>query len=227
MNKLSHIAFIMDGNGRWAKARGLSRTTGHYYGLKAMKEIIRSVYELEIKSVSFYAFSLENWKRPKSEVDYLIKLLTKEINNPQLKNWLIKYEVKFIWNGFENNLSKKLIFKIKELMDLTKDFTKMNLQIMFNYGSQQKIVSCVNEMINSNITINETSLMEALDPYNLGPIDLLIRTSGEHRISNFMLYELSYAEIIFNSKYWPEYNKQILLDDIEIFKNTSRRYGAI
>lgn len=217
----------MDGNGRWAKARGLSRTTGHYYGLKAMKEIIRSVYELEIKSVSFYAFSLENWKRPKSEVDYLIKLLTKEINNPQLKNWLIKYEVKFIWNGFENNLSKKLIFKIKELMDLTKDFTKMNLQIMFNYGSQQKIVSCVNEMISSNITINETSLMEALDPYNLGPIDLLIRTSGEHRISNFMLYELSYAEIIFNSKYWPEYNKQILLDDIEIFKNTSRRYGAI
>lgn len=217
----------MDGNGRWAQAKGLSRTTGHYHGLKAMKQIINDVYDLGIKSVSFYAFSLENWKRPKSEVNYLIKLLNKEINNPKLEKWLIEHQVKFIWNGFSINLDPSLITKINNLMELTKDFSKMNLQIMFNYGSQQKIVAAVNHLIQTNQEVNQDSLMNTLDPYRLGPVDLLIRTSGEQRLSNFMLYELSYAEIIFNKKYWPDYNKQSLLLDIEQFENTSRRYGAV
>lgn len=217
----------MDGNGRWAQAKGLPRTTGHYHGLKAMKQIINDVYDLGIKSVSFYAFSLENWKRPKSEVNYLIKLLNKEINNPKLEKWLIEHQVKFIWNGFSTNLDPILITKINNLMELTKDFSNMNLQIMFNYGSQQKIVAAVNHLIQTNQEVNQDSLMNTLDPYRLGPVDLLIRTSGEQRLSNFMLYELSYAEIIFNKKYWPDYNKQSLLLDIEQFENTSRRYGAV
>lgn len=217
----------MDGNGRWAQAKGLSRTTGHYHGLKVMKQIINDVYDLGIKSVSFYAFSLENWKRPKSEVNYLIKLLNKEINNPKLEKWLIEHQVKFIWNGFSTNLEPSLVTKINNLMELTKDFSKMNLQILFNYGSQQKIVAAVNHLIQTNQEVNQDSLMNTLDPYRLGPIDLLIRTSGEKRLSNFMLYELSYAEIIFNKKYWPDYNKQLLLLDIEQFENTSRRYGAV
>lgn len=217
----------MDGNGRWAQARALPRTTGHYYGLKAMKQIIEDAYDLEIKSVSFYAFSVENWKRPKSEVNYLMKLLNKEINRPDLKKWLIEHQVRFIWNGFVDGLDPILVDKINSLMDFTKDFTKMNLQIMFNYGSQQKIVAAVNHLITTHQEVNQTTLMETLDPYHLGPVDLLIRTSGEQRLSNFMLYELSYAEIIFNQKYWPDYNKQSLLEDLAKFANTSRRYGAV
>lgn len=217
----------MDGNGRWAQAKALPRTTGHYYGLKAMKKIIEDVYDLGIKSVSFYAFSLENWKRPKAEVNYLIKLLSKEINHPDLKKWLVEHQVRFIWNGFDIGLNSSLIKKINNLMELTKDFSKMNLQIMFNYGSQQKIVAAANYLIDTNQEINQDSLMEVLDPYKLGPVDLLIRTSGEQRLSNFMLYELSYAEIIFNQKYWPDYNKESLLIDLEKFANKSRRYGAL
>lgn len=227
MNNLSHLAFIMDGNGRWAQAKALPRTTGHYHGLKAMKQIIEDVYDLGIKSVSFYAFSLENWKRPKAEVNYLIKLLTKEINRPDLKRWLVEHQVRFIWNGFDIGLNPSLIKKINNLMALTKDFSKMNLQIMFNYGSQQKIAAAANYLINTDQEINQDSLMEVLDPYKLGPVDLLIRTSGEQRLSNFMLYELSYAEIIFNQKYWPDYNKESLLIDLEKFANKSRRYGAL
>lgn len=217
----------MDGNGRWAQAKALPRTTGHYHGLKAMKQIIEDVYDLGIQSVSFYAFSLENWKRPKTEVNYLIKLLSKEINHPDLKKWLIEHQVRFIWNGFEAGLNSSLVKKINNLMELTKDFSKMNLQIMFNYGSQQKIVAATNYLIKTNQEVNQTTLMEALDPYKLGPVDLLIRTSGEQRLSNFMLYELSYAEIIFNQKYWPDYDKQSLLQDLDKFSNKSRRYGAI
>lgn len=217
----------MDGNGRWAQNKSLPRTTGHYYGLKAMKQIIKDVYDLGIKSVSFYAFSLENWKRPKDEVNYLIKLLNKEIDHPNLKKWLIDNQVRFIWNGFIDGLAPNLIKKINYLIDLTKDFSKMNLQIMFNYGSQQKIISAVNYLIQKKQDVDQESFMNILDPYELGPVDLLIRTSGEQRLSNFMLYELSYAEIIFNKKYWPDYNKQSLLLDLKKFKNTSRRYGAI
>lgn len=217
----------MDGNGRWAQAKALPRTTGHYHGLKAMKKIIEDVYDLGIKSVSFYAFSLENWKRPKAEVNYLIKLLSKEINHPDLKKWLVEHQVRFIWNGFNIGLNPSLIKKINNLMALTKDFSKMNLQIMFNYGSQQKIIAAANYLVNTNQEINQDSLMKVLDPYKLGPVDLLIRTSGEQRLSNFMLYELSYAEIIFNQKYWPDYNKESLLIDLEKFANKSRRYGAL
>lgn len=217
----------MDGNGRWAQARALPRTAGHHHGLKVMKQIIEDVYDLGIKSVSFYAFSLENWKRPKGEINYLIKLLSKEINHPDLKKWLVEHQVRFIWNGFDLGLNSNLIKKINNLMELTKDFSKMNLQIMFNYGSQQKIIAAANHLIKTNQEINQETLMETLDPYNLGPVDLLIRTSGEQRLSNFMLYELSYAEIIFNKKYWPDYNKQSLLMDLEQFANKSRRYGAI
>lgn len=227
MQTVNHIAFIMDGNGRWAKHRGLPRTKGHFQGLKAMKDIINACYELQIKSVSFYAFSLENWKRPKQEVNYLINLLQKEINNPKLLKWLLDHDVKFIWNGFTTNLDKSLIDKINNLMLETQNCKTMNLQIMFNYGSQQKVVSAVNDMVAKQLIINEQNLLSCLDPHQLGPVDLLIRTSGEQRLSNFMLLELSYAELIFNKKYWPDYDKASLLLDLDEFYSRTRRYGAI
>lgn len=227
MVKINHLAFIMDGNGRWAKQRGLLRTQGHYAGLKAMKNIIQSCYELKIKTISFYAFSTENWNRPKQEVAYLISLLNSEINNPKLLKWLLNNDVRLIWNGFSDGLDPKLIFQIQQLMQKTQNCSTMNLQIMFNYGSQQKIAVTINDMIVKKININMQNITECLDPFQLGPIDLLIRTSGEQRLSNFMLWELSYSELIFNSKYWPDYDKNSLLLDLEEFNNRNRRYGNI
>lgn len=227
MNKLNHLAIIMDGNGRWAKQRNLPRINGHKNGLIAMKKIINKSLELNIPSISFFAFSTENWNRPKSEVDYIINLLKDEINNEKFIKWLINNNVKFIWNGFQKNLPNDLINKINFLENKTKHHSKMNLQILFNYGSQQKIVEAVNNLINDHKEITTTSLMSKLDPNNLGPIDLMIRTSGEYRISNFMLFELSYSEFIFNDKYWPDYDENELESDIQKYYNRNRRYGAI
>lgn len=217
----------MDGNGRWAKQRNLPRINGHKNGLVAMKKIINKSLELNIPSISFFAFSTENWNRPKVEVDYIINLLTNEIDSKKFLKWLINNNVRLIWNGFTNNLSNDLITKIHSLQEKTKHHSKMNLQILFNYGSQQKIVEAANSLVSENKEITTSSLMQKLDPYNLGPIDLMIRTSGEHRISNFMLYELSYSEIIFNDKYWPDYNETELESDIQKYYNRDRRYGAI
>lgn len=227
MNKLNHLAIIMDGNGRWAKQRNLSRINGHKNGLIVMKKIINKSLELNIPSISFFAFSTENWNRPKLEVDYIIDLLNNEINNKKFIKWLINNNVRFIWNGFQENLSNDLINKIHFIEEKTKHHSKMNLQILFNYGSQQKIIEAVNNLINKNIKVTKMSLMTQLDPYNLGPIDLMIRTSGEYRISNFMLYELSYSELIFNNKYWPDYDENELESDIQKYYNRNRRYGAI
>ena len=217
----------MDGNGRWAKQRNLPRINGHKNGLIAMKKIINKSLELNIPSITFFAFSTENWNRPKLEIDYIINLLTNEIDSKKFLKWLIDNNVRLIWNGFTNNLSNDLITKIHLLEEKTKNHSKMNLQILFNYGSQQKIVEAVNNLIKENQKITTSSLMKKLDPYNLGPIDLMIRTSGEHRISNFMLYELSYSEIIFNDKYWPDYDESELELDIQKYYNRDRRYGAI
>lgn len=165
MVKINHLAFIMDGNGRWAKQRGLLRTQGHYAGLKAMKNIIQSCYELKIKTISFYAFSTENWNRPKQEVAYLISLLNSEINNPKLLKWLLNNDVRLIWNGFSDGLDPKLIFQIQQLMQKTQNCSTMNLQIMFNYGSQQKIAVTINDMIVKKININMQTITECLDPF--------------------------------------------------------------
>ena len=227
MDKPNHIAFIMDGNGRWANTKGLSRLIGHNKGLESMKEIIRVCLEQEIRSISFFAFSTENWDRPISEVNHLIKLLKSEIINPKLLEWLNKNNVRFIWNGFTTNLPIELVDAIKLLMIKTQSNSKMNLQIMFNYGSQQKIVEAVNCLILNNKPITNETLTAELDKYQLGMVDLLIRTSGEQRLSNFMLYELSYSEIIFNKQYWPDYNRQLFLNDLLIFSQRKRRFGKI
>lgn len=227
MNNLNHLAFIMDGNGRWAKQHGLQRINGHNKGLKAMKEIINECLSLNIPTITFFAFSTENWNRPKQEVNFLINLLKKEIDNPKLLEWLNTNNVRFIWNGFSDNLDEHLINKINHLQRMTSNNTKMNLQILFNYGSQQKIVSACNNLINANIPITISSLKQELDPFSLGEIDLLIRTSGEQRISNCLLFEIAYSEFIFNKKYWPEYTPNDLKIDLQEFNNRQRRYGKI
>lgn len=216
----------MDGNGRWATAQNKPRTYGHKQGLLAMKEIIKSCLELNINCASFYAFSTENWNRPKSEVDYLIKLLENEILNKKLIKWLMDNSVRLIWNGFKNNMNPKLIESIHKIEKMTANNKSMTLQIMFNYGSRQKIIEAFNKIHPSSL-VTVDLFSKYINPHNLPDLDLIIRTSGENRISNFMLWELSYSEIIFNKTLWPDYNKKELMHDIDEFNKRKRRYGNI
>ena len=227
MNELKHIAFIMDGNGRWAKLRNKPRTFGHQKGLINLKNIINCCLELKIPCVSFFAFSTENWQRPKNEVDFLIKLLKSQIIDKKVKQWLMTNNVKFIWNGFTNNMDNTIIKKIHELEYLTRNNSKMIVQIMFNYGSRQKIISTLSQIVDNKLEINLENFEKINNPHNLPNLDLLIRTSGENRISNFMLWELSYSEIIFNPTLWPDYNKNVLLNDINEYNKRVRRFGKI
>ena len=227
MNNLKHIAFIMDGNGRWAKQKGMPRTYGHLKGVESLKKTVNACYELGIKVVSLFAFSTENWNRPQLEISYLMKLLKDNLSNKDTINWFKKHEVRFVWNGQTTNLSKDILSSINQLMFETKDFTKMTIQVMFNYGSRLAIVDAVKQLQQDNREVNVDNLNQALNKFNLPELDLLIRTSGENRISNFMLWELSYAEIIFNPIYWPDYSKEELEKDIEIYQNRQRRFGGL
>ncbi len=227
MNKLNHIAFIMDGNGRWAKKQNKPRTFGHQKGLKAMKNIINSCLELNIPCISFFAFSTENWNRPKTEVNYLIKLLKSQMESKKIQNWFISNNVKFIWNGFTSNIDQDIIESIYKLEEITKNNSKMIVQIMFNYGSKQKIIETLKRLVDEKLSINIDNFEKIHNHHNLPDLDLIIRTSGENRISNFMLWELSYSEIIFNPTLWPDYNKNILLNDISEYNKRVRRFGKI
>ena len=227
MNDLKHIAFIMDGNGRWAKLRNKPRTFGHKHGLRTMKEIINSCLKLNIECVSFFAFSTENWNRPHDEVNYLLKLLKTEMLSDRIKQWFIDNNVRFIWNGFEDNIEKDILLAIRKLELLTEKNSKMTIQIMFNYGSRQKIISVCKTIIENNLSMDIENFSKINNPHNLPDLDLVIRTSGENRISNFMLWELSYSEIIFNNTLWPDYNNKSLLEDIENYNKRVRRFGRI
>lgn len=226
MKTPSHIAFIMDGNRRWARENNLSTTDGHYHGLKAMKEIIKECIKREIKNISFFCFSIENWKRNEHEIQFLMKLIAREINNTRFEDWLINNNVKLVWNGTEDNLNSKLIQKIKNLMLLTANNNRTKLQLCFNYGSQQKIVETINDIKKTKNKITMECFWTFLDRHQMGPVDLLIRTSGEKRISNFLLFEIAYAEIIFNKKYWPDYKAEDFENDLQEFYRRQRRYGS-
>lgn len=227
MNIIKHIAFIMDGNGRWAKQRNKPRTFGHKNGLVAMKNIVKACLELNIECISFYAFSTENWDRSPREVNYLLKIFKNEILGDRLKKWLIDNSVRFIWNGFKERMNNEVLESINILENLTKNNSRMTLQIMFNYGSRQKIIETFQNLIKKRINPTIENFNMEINPNNLPELDLLIRTSGEERISNFMLWELCYSEIIFNKKLWPDYNKQDLILDIENYKNRKRRFGKV
>jgi len=225
-SSLKHLAIIMDGNGRWAKERGLSRTKGHEQGAETIRHITTYCAEDdEIESVTFYAFSTENWKRPKLEVEFLMKLLDK-----YLKNELATYQkhgIKFQAIGNINEFSTTLQKRIKETEVQTKDNKSLTQVLALNYGGRAEITMAVNNLISqgkTSVTENEISL--ALQtPYK--DIDLLIRTSGEERISNFLLWQLSYAELYFTPTSWPDFTAKELEDIIRQFKTRNRRFGDI
>ncbi|HIP29090.1 MAG TPA: di-trans,poly-cis-decaprenylcistransferase [Sulfurovum sp.] len=223
---LKHLAIIMDGNGRWAKERGLKRTKGHEKGADAIRDITTYCSDhLSIETVTFYAFSTENWKRPKLEVEFLMKLLDtylkKELSVYQ------KHNVRFQAIGDMAGFSKSLQKRIKETEELTKDNTSLTQILALNYGGRAEIVNTVNQLIeNGKTVITEEEISQGLQtPYQ--DIDLLIRTSGEERISNFLLWQISYAEFYFSPTLWPDFNVNELDEIIKNYTQRTRRFGGV
>jgi len=223
-NKLEHLAIIMDGNGRWAKQRSQPRTNGHTQGAKRVRDITQYCAKHdEIQTLTLYAFSTENWDRPKLEVDFLMKLLSKYLTDEA--HAYIDNDIKFETIGDLSRFSVKLQKTISDLKEKTKNNTRLTQVLALNYGARDEIVRAVNSLIDSNKQITHETLGKALDtPYS--DIDLMIRTSGEERISNFLLWQLSYSELHFTQTLWPDFFHSELETIIAKFKDTHRRFGT-
>ncbi len=231
-NLPKHIAFIMDGNGRWARRRGLPRTAGHNEGGKTLLKIVNYCSEMGIKAMTVYAFSTENWSRPKNEVDYLMELPSRYIKAylPKMNEANIK--MNFI--GFIDPLPEKMKMELKEALDATKDNTGMIFTIALNYGAQDEIVDATKQIVrdftNKKVKmedINKDYFAKKLMTVGLPDVDLLIRTSGEMRISNYLLWQISYSELYFTNKYWPDFNETELKKAIVEFQKRNRRFGGL
>ena len=222
----NHIAFIIDGNGRWAKQRGLPRSMGHKAGIVTCKEIINECFNLGINFVSIYGFSTENWNRPKDEVDTIFELL-REFLSKNLDDYVSK-GIKVYVSGDISKFKEDLQEKILNIVDQTKNNDKLKVNICLNYGGRAEIVRAVNNIIKSGEkSIDEDSFKKYLYTSELTDPDLIVRTSGEYRISNFMLYQLAYSEFYFPKVLWPDFNKKELLLAINNFQSRKRRFGSI
>lgn len=228
----SHIAIIMDGNGRWAKKRALPRIAGHHEGMKTVRKIARYADDLGVNVLTLYAFSTENWKRPKSEVDYLMGLPRKFLNDfmPELMQRNIRVQMIGEKEGLPLNTQNAL----NEAMEKTKNNNGLILNFAMNYGSRTEIVNAMKKMLNDvsngNLSIdslNENMVDQYLMTADLPEPDLLIRTSGEVRLSNFMLWQLAYTEFWFTDTLWPDFNEQALADAIQSYQKRNRRYGGL
>ena len=225
-----HVAVIMDGNGRWAKKRGLKRENGHREGRKSVRKIIECCVELGIKNLTLYAFSTENWNRPKLEIDFLMQLLFLSLKG-ELKT-LNKNNIKFETIGNLDRLPKKISNYLDKVKLKTRYNTKLTLTLALSYGSRNEIVNVVRELsdkVKNNIisskNIDETVINDHLYTRNLPDVDLLIRTSGEKRISNFLLWQIAYSELYFTKKLWPDFRKKDLYKAIISYQNRERRFG--
>lgn len=224
-NSLNHIAFIMDGNGRWAKKRNKKRIFGHAQGVKVIPEIIKECINQNIEFVSFFAFGVENWNRPKEEVNFLMSLITKYATK-KIVNDLNKMNAKVNWIGFSENLDKKILDAIKYVVNNTKQNNGINVNIFFNYSGTKDLNNAI-KLVSNKKESEDINIKNYLLTSKLPPIDLLVRTGGEYRISNFALYDLAYSEIIIEDTMWPDYNKQLLKNNINEYNNRHRRFGKI
>lgn len=221
----NHIAIIMDGNGRWAKSKGLPRTLGHREGAKTLRKILTHASQKGVKFLTVYAFSTENWKREKTEVDALMFLFKSYIKNER-KN-LMKNKVKFIVSGRTEGVSEGLLKEIKDLEKVTENNEGIVLNIAFNYGGRAEIVDAINKIIKEDKEeITEESFSKYL--YNDIPDpELVIRTSGEFRVSNFLLWQIAYSEFYITNLYWPDFNEEALDEAIDSYNKRERRFGGI
>lgn len=227
-----HVAVIMDGNGRWALKKGSSRLFGHRSGLKAVREVIEGAGEIGIEYLTLFAFSTENWRRPRIEVEALMQLLVDSIRKET--KFLHENGIKLNAIGNLSALPRKCYQELQDAIELTKDNTSMTLTLALSYGARsdmiaaiKKIVGLVNEGIYSSDEIDEKIISNALSTAAIPDPDLLIRTSGELRVSNFLLWEIAYAEIFVTHKYWPDFRREDLQEAIVDFQSRERRFGKI
>jgi undecaprenyl diphosphate synthase len=222
MSELKHIAFIMDGNGRWAKAQGKSRQEGHKSGFDNLIKILKECKEIGLTSATCYAFSTENWKRPQAEVEFLMKVPI-DLYNAR-KQELLNSEIKVQFVGRRDRIPPATLKAIEDIEQETSIFEPFTAYIAYDYGTKDELVRVFEEARTSNKEITE-EVIEALLP--VPAIDLLIRTSGEQRLSNFLLWQLAYAELLFVEDYWPDFTPSRLHEAIEEYNERSRRYGGL
>ncbi|AXG75253.1 isoprenyl transferase [Flavobacterium arcticum] len=225
-----HLAIIMDGNGRWAKQKGMLRAFGHENGTKAVRETVEVCAKLGIENLTLYAFSTENWNRPKLEVDTLMKLLVSSLKKEL--STLQENSIKLNTIGNTQQLPESARKQLTDVMELTKDNSRMTLTLALSYGSREEIVSAVKaigEKIKTNnleiSDISESTINEHLYTNNLPDVDLVIRTSGEQRISNFLLWQVAYAEFYFTDILWPDFREKDLHEAIISYQKRERRFG--
>ena len=227
-----HIAIIMDGNGRWAKERGLPRSAGHHQGVERVREIVKAAAEIGVSAITFFAFSTENWSRPKQEVSILLRYLSSFLNR-EIKE-LHKNNIRFKVIGREEPVPKSLLNRLRQAEDKTRDNTGMTVVLAMNYGSRQEIVDAVKEfserLLKGQVDIQDLNVgnfSDYLYTRGLPEPDLLIRTSAQKRLSNFLLWQLSYAELYFPKKYWPEFRREDLEKAIKVYQKRERRFGGV
>ncbi len=219
----NHIGIIMDGNRRWAKEKKKKTIEGHLAGANRIISLAKYIFDKGVKYLSIYAFSTENFNRSAEEVSYLMGLIIKFFN--ERVNELHDYNIKIVVSGLRDNLSKEVLKCIDNVVDLTKDNTGGVLNICLNYGGRREIVDAVNKIKEANVNITEETFGKYL--YNdLPDLDYVIRTSGEERISNFMLWQISYAEFYFPKVYFPDFDEKEFDKAIEIYNNRNRRFGG-
>ncbi|CAM2852149.1 di-trans,poly-cis-decaprenylcistransferase [Helicobacter burdigaliensis] len=218
-----HLAIIMDGNGRWANAQNKPRHYGHKEGAKKIKEILQGCLELGVTHLSLYAFSTENWKRPKSEVDFLMKLLERYLKSE--KATYIENKIAFKSIGDLSMFSNKLQRLIYELEEETKEGAKLTQYLALNYGAKDEIIRTFNKLNANALSFSEENIKSHLD--NPQDVDILIRTGGDYRLSNFLLWQCAYAELFFTKTLWPDFSKEELEKIIQEFHNRERRFGGL
>ena len=223
MNKLNHVAFIMDGNGRWGKKKNKNRNSGHFAGVQTVKKIVEASIKLKIPTVTFFVFSTENWKRPKTEINFLFNLVNSYFKS-ELKN-VIKNEIKINIIGELNKLPNKLKLVLKETVKKTKKNKKILVNLALNYGSKKELINTFKKIKVKKIT--ENYVKNNLYTKNIPDPDILIRTGGKKRLSNFMLWQLAYSELYFLDKLWPDFKPQDLHKILKHFYKIKRNFGGI
>ncbi len=223
MNKLNHIAFIMDGNGRWGKKKKRSRNFGHYEGVKTVKKIVEASIKLKLPFVTFYVFSTENWKRPKKEINFLFNLVHSYFKTEL--NQVIKNGIKINIIGEFRKLPKKVRNVLIETKEKTRKNKKITVNLALNYGSKKELVNALNKIKQKKIT--EADISNNLYTNTIPDPDILVRTGGRKRLSNFMLWQLAYAELYFLDKLWPDFTINDLKKIIINYHKTKRNFGGI
>ena len=225
MNPINHVAIIMDGNGRWGIKHKKSRNLGHRAGLNTVERIIKSTIKNKVKYLTLYAFSTENWKRPQKEIKFLFKLLDSFID--QKINEFNKNNIKLKIIGNINVFNKKLKKKLQKSEKLTKNNSKLQVNLALNYGSKSELINAFKKINKNKLNINVKNIEKNLYTSNIPDPDILIRTGSTNRLSNFLLWQLAYSEIFFEKKLWPDFNENDYNKILNRFKNIKRNYGNI